>query len=164
MSETNVVEGVLVDPTRFKRKEGESIHAFTQRVRQNFVEDLTSTGSIPIETGDRALMLKALSDLDNQIFTQEKIEVQRKSNDNTANSARLLEEALLLAEQRNVTIPVQPRIATQRERNFDPSFLPEPTYIEGELETRVSTETSEEFFERMEAQNPELRNGPRQDE
>ena len=163
MSDEVVLEGTVVDRARFKRREGESVHAYTQRLRQNFVEDLTENGSIPIETADRALMLKALSDLDNQIFTQEKIDVQRKTNDNTAHSARLLEEALLLAEQRDVVIPVKPKVLPTA-RTFDPSFLPEPSYIPGELDTRVSTETSEEFFERMEAENPELRNGPRSED
>lgn len=136
---------------------------YTQNLRKRVVDKLLeqSMGDVPTDK-DSVLILKDFLDgIDKQVVAKKRIRIANKDSQTNANVAKLLEE---MSRKRNtgeaIEIDVTPSpVALPRSAALSGNWLPEPVVVSGELNTEHSQETPDQFFERMERDNPELLNG-----
>lgn len=130
---------------------------FTQNIREQVVTGLMEDGKVPSDLKAVDRLLATLDGIDRAVHTKRRTKQGDKQIQNDAAIAKLLEKAQLDAERKNLTgfTPAPPR----DNKALDPSFLPPPVTLEGEFRETTEQETSADFFERMENDNPELRRG-----
>lgn len=130
---------------------------YTQRMRETVIGALAPGGKISDDMKVVDRILATLDGIDRAVHSKRRTKQADKQIQNDAAIAKLLEKAQLEAERKNITGYTS---APTREKNaLDPGFLKQPVTLEGEFKDQAEQETSADFFERMENDNPDLRRG-----
>lgn len=141
---------------------------WTQDIRKMLIAKLfaENKGEVPTDKETADILAKFLDGIDKQIVNKQRIQIAKKDSSNNAQIALLLEE---MSRKRNsgekITIDVTPsKVALPRAQALSSDWLPAPVVVSGELNTSTEQETPEQFFKRVEADNPELLTGGAREE
>lgn len=141
---------------------------YTQNLRKMFIEKLIeeNEGALPTDK-DGAYMLHAFLDgIDKQAVAKQRISIAKKDSQTNADMAKVLEE---ISRRRNsgekIEIDITPtKEALPQRAALSGDWLPKPTLKANELAVNPAQETPDEFFKRVESENPDLLNGANLDD
>lgn len=143
---------------------------YTQGIRRSVIEKLLMDAGekgipgIPTDKESAQLLSMFLDGMDRQRVSVKRIQVARKDSNTREQAAKLLEA---IAHRQNsgdhdelIEIDITPKVKVMSQADFlTGDFLPEPTVTSGELTVGISDETPDDFFKRVEAENPDLLTG-----
>jgi hypothetical protein len=135
---------------------GDEDFNYTQDIRKMIVNGLFKGGKVPDDLDTVKVVLATLDGMDKQVFGKRRLKQADKSLANDQKVAELLERAQLEAERGGKTLVVAP---ARTSGAMDKSRLPRPHVLEGEMDETTVEITADQFFEKMESDNPHLRRG-----
>ncbi|WNT47140.1 hypothetical protein SPLA10_PHROGS00079 [Salmonella phage SPLA10] len=151
------------DDGKAKLDEQDPDLSFTQQLRKRVIEKLMveNGGDVPTDKDSASIFANFLDGIDRQSIAKQRIQISKKDSKSNAQIALLLEE---MSRKRNtgerVEIDITPSSeALSRNEILEGSWLPAPTVVSGELITENAQETPDQFFKRVEAENPDLLTG-----
>ena len=127
--------------------EGNARLEFTLDIREKMVRELTSSGVIPADNANKALLISALDGMDRTVLSRAKVKVAEKTNDLSTQANSLIAKLLTQVRPKQIS-----------ENNYDVNIKPlsldssisKPDTIEGEMVIGTTSETFDEFTTRME--------------
>lgn len=136
---------------------------YTQDLRKRVIEKLieANMGEVPTDKESAQILAMFLDGVDRQAVAKQRIKIARKDSKSQEQVAKVLEE---ISRRRNtgehIEIDVTPsKVALSRHDALSGNFLPAPVVVSGELNVDNSQESPEQFFARVELENPELLTG-----
>lgn len=119
---------------------------YTQRKRREFVEEITNDG-FPVERGDQAVMLTALSDMDRAALGNKRI----GANERLAAADALVAQAInTLSNRFGSENPFEGGGGQSSSATPDVGRLPEANAVPGETDIGISNETFETLVAKFE--------------
>lgn len=124
----------------------DEILSYTRGVRVTVVKELTASGAVPSESADKALLMTALKDLDQQAINKKRLVIEEKGADNSSLIvAHLLKEVNRKTAFKQVPGSSESAVVDVAAKVL-PDFIEAPKVLPGEGEVNPAQMDYESFM------------------